>query len=273
MTILATDDKMTDYVKNRNYRQYSGVRETYYISKDQRVYYKFRNLDTLYFLDYDSDTATVLSISRPTTKKNIAGFECNSIIIKTAAATRNYFYATALHASPLNNNGTRLSADELFVKETESIWLSCFEDGATYTLSHTAIKVESKVIDDKVFELPQLPQKKFEVATVLQEPVFAKAGGWNKYLQAAVNPDIAARYIKLPKGEDLVTQSPVVAFKVSETGQVLDARVMNPKEVHPRVADEAVRVVMEARGWKPATIYGEKISYWQKQTITFQVGK
>jgi len=273
MTILATSDKMTDYIKNGNYHQSSGVCETYYITKDQKIYLKFRSLDTLYYLNYDSDTASVLSISRTAVKKNIAEYECNNIIIKTSKTTRNYFYAPALPVTPGSNTDNKLDADEVFVKETKSIWLSCFEDGETYTLSHTATKVESKLIDDKFFELPQLPQKKFDLATVLQEPVFSRSGGWNKYLQSAVNPDIASKYLKLPKGEDLATQSPIVAFKVSETGQVLDARVMNPKEVHPKIAEEAVRIVMESRGWKPATIYGEKISYWQKQAITFQVGK
>lgn len=273
MTILATGHTMTDYIRNGNYHQSSSACETYYIQKDRKIYLKFRSLDTLYFLDYDADTASVVSISRPATKQSIAGYDCNSIVIKTSATTRTYFYAPTLPVTPANNTNEKLTTDEVFVKETKSIWLSCLEDAETYTISHTATKVQPTLIEDKFFELPQLPRKKFELATVLQEPVFSKAGGWNKYLQTAVNPDIAPKYIKIQKGQDIGTQSPVVAFKVSETGQVLDARVMNPKEVHPKIGEEAVRIVMESRGWKPATIYGEKISYWQKQTITFQVSK
>ena len=74
MTILATGNTMTDYIKNGNYHQSSGVCETYYIRADQKIYLKFRNLDTLYFLNYDYDTASVLSISRSAIKKNIVGF-------------------------------------------------------------------------------------------------------------------------------------------------------------------------------------------------------
>ena len=67
-------------------------------------------------------------------------------------------------------------------------------------------------------------------------------------------------------------QQAIVSFVVSETGNALNIIVLNKKEVHPKLADEAVRVV-SASHWHPATAFGEKISYRMAQAITFQVTK
>jgi predicted N-acetyltransferase YhbS len=41
----------------------------------------------------------------------------------------------------------------------------------------------------------------------------------------------------------------------------------------PKLAEEEIRVISESRGWKPATVYGEKINYYLKQRITFSLSK
>lgn len=272
-TMLAVDDMMTDYIKQGNYRLSSPVRESYYINKDKRMYLKFKNIDTLYYLDYNSDTTKVIAVTRPADQKNIAGFVCNSIIIKTSDATRTYLYAPALYMNPAYDKENLLSNFNVYTKETSSLWLSTIEDAPAFSVTYNATNVQQQTIDDAIFDLPALPLKEFSIATLMKDAEFSRPGGWNKYIIANVNAQVGARYIKIPKGEKGAIQTPIVKFMISETGQVLQAHVINKSDVHPKVAEEAIRVVMEASGWKPATIYGQKISSWLQQPFTFQVEK
>jgi hypothetical protein len=59
---------------------------------------------------------------------------------------------------------------------------------------------------------------------------------------------------------------------VSETGNVYNASVMNKRDVHPKLAEEAIRVVNISH-WLPATVFGDAIPYKLQQPITFQVVK
>ena len=272
-TILATGDNLVAWIKQGNYRQSSGACDVYYINKDQRVYYKFKSLDTLYYIEYNYDTNKVINFSKEKEQLQIAGYTCNIITIQTSGGTRKYSYSPLLHINPEYDKQNTSGNYNLYIKETESVWLRSEDDAPNYNVSQTATKVEKKDVDDHVFDLPRLPQKGFVPSTLIKEPEFAKYMGWNKYLQTTINTEVGAKYIKIPKGESGATQTPLISFMISETGQVLNAKVENAREIHPKVAEEAIRVVMESRGWKPATVYGEKINFWLKQGITFQVSK
>jgi len=104
-------------------------------------------------------------------------------------------------------------------------------------------------------------------------PEFTRTGGWQKYLQANLNGQLASKYIKIPKGEETGSQQIMVRFLVNEYGRVSSAEVLNKKEVNAKLAEEALRVVNESPTWKPATFLGEKIIFWFKLPITFQVSK
>src|SRR5580693_8522739 len=57
-------DKLTIDIKNGNYKRVLGFTEEYYIPKDKKAYVKFKKIDTLYYLDYDSDTTRPVHITK-----------------------------------------------------------------------------------------------------------------------------------------------------------------------------------------------------------------
>lgn len=272
-TILAMGDNMTIYIKKGNAKQSTTAADLYFIAARQIAYFKFKKVDTLYYLDYSSDTSALISVTKEKEQKNIAGFACNQLTIKSTSGTKKYFYATALYLNPEYDKNNKLNNYNAFVKETESVWLGYNEETETYNLSHTATKVEQKPLDDNVFELPKLPEKIFSYETAVKNPEFARPGGFSKYLEKNVDGSLGAVYIKIPKGEKTVQQTVYVSFMVTEYGEVQNVKVENKKEVHSRLAEEAVRVVSTSGRWRPATIYGEKISYYLKVPITFNVSK
>ncbi len=266
-------DKKTTYIKSGNYRQSSGFTEVYYINKDQKVYYKFKNVDTLYYLDYASDTSKVIGISRPKEQQKIMGFQCNSIVLKSNSGTTKYFFSPQLRQNPAYDKDNTIGNFNVYAKETGSVWLSCYDEANLYSTLHTATKVDDKPIGENIFELPALPQKKFISSEMIREPEFGGNTTWKKYLETKTNNALGSEYIEIPKGESGAIQVVKVSFWVSEKGEVQQVSILNANEIHPKLAEEAIRVVKTSGIWKPATIYGEKIDFVLNQPITFQVYK
>jgi TonB family protein len=270
--ITALPDSDTALVKKGNFRQSSSRKDVYYISEKQKVFFRFKGIDTLYYMDYSDDTSTVLAVTKTTDKKRIAGYDCNSLVIQTSALTSKYYYSPSLYMNPVYNENNKIDQYNVFAKETSSLFLDVEQDAKAFTLKTTCLEVQAEPVDDAVFKLPDLPQKKFSLASFITLPEYAGKEGWLNYLQKNIDANIAAKYLKIPRKENSASQSVMVSFTVSETGGISNITVLNSKEVAPQLADEAIRVVYRSR-WNPATAFGEKIAYKMTQPITFQVTK
>jgi hypothetical protein len=272
--MVAFGNEKTVYFKHGDYKQVSGPYTIYDITKDQRRYYKFNSLDTLYYADYTSDTSILTDISKSEEKRSIAGYECKSITIKSSDATRKYFYAPALYMNPEYDKNDKIGGFDAYTKETSSLYLEITIDNKVYTQKESCTHVQRTEVADSVFKLPVLPLKKYVIEELITPPEFTRTGGWTKYLETSIDKELGLRYINIPKGEEVVSQTVYVKFLVNEYGRVSNAFVENEKEVHRKLADEALRVVNASPPWKPAIAYGsEKTIYWCRVPITFQVSK
>ncbi len=98
-----------------------------------------------------------------------------------------------------------------------------------------------------------------------QEPQFpGGAKGWLTYLQNNLQADVPAKN-NAPKGIYTVT----VSFLVDENGKVSEVKAI--KDPGYGTAAEAVRVIAQGPNWIPATQDGHKVTYRQKQNISFQI--
>lgn len=273
-SMFAMGNESTVFIKQGNYKQVYGAVTTYYIAKDRKVYNKFNNIDTLYFVDYSSDSATIKKITKSGEKKIIAGYECNFITIQSSDATRTYYYAPSLHLNPMYDADDAIGKYNVYLKETSSVYLANTEETETHLVSGTCIKVNQTQLDDSVFKLPSLPQKKFVVQELITAAEYTKPGGFEKFLKLNINNELGAKYLKLRRGEDSVSQQVIVRFMVNENGKVMNAFVVNKKEVNPKLAEEALRVVSSSPLWKPAVIYNrDNTVYWLQVPIIFVVTK
>jgi Gram-negative bacterial TonB protein C-terminal len=271
--LLATTDRLTVFVKEGNYFRSSGFCDEYYIPKKERVYLKFKTIDTLYYLDYSYDTSSLLSVEKLNQMKTFAGQKCNSILIKTSGGTEKYFYAPALYINPEYDRNNKIGRYDIYTKETSSVWLASYKETEKYSLTYESSRVEAKKIDESVFTLPKLPEKKFSLESISKAPEFTGSGGWIKYISTSIDPTIGAKYVKVKKGEQVGTVTVIVKFLIDEFGIVSKVEVVNRKEVHPKLAEEAMRVISSSPIWTPATIYGQKTIHWFKQPIIFQTEK
>jgi len=272
-TMLGLGEKLEVTIKGGNIRRTTSYGDEYYIQQKQRVYLKFKGIDTLYFLDYAADTSQVIRIEKPADQKDIAGIDCKALIITKANSVSKYFYAPSLYLDPAFNKDNKIGRFDVFAHETSSVWLGHTEESRSYTLTHLCTAIKQTTIDDAVFNLPVLPEKKFTYEAVSSPARFAGSGGWNKYLQVNLNSEVATKYLKIPRDQNSATQTVIVDFFVDEQGQISNVQALNKKEVHPKLAEEAIRVVTESPRWKPATAFNTKIPQRVTQPVVFQVMK
>lgn len=271
--IMVLGDSMRVSIKNGNYRQHSGNSEIYYIAKKERIYVKFRGIDTLYYREYDSDTSTVTDILKTGESRNITGYACKAISIVTPATTRKYYYSPDIYMDPTPDLNDRVGRYDVFAKETSSLCLEEQDETKSYLLTTTCTRLQQEVINDSIFQLPSLPEKKFTIEAISISAEYKGSSGWIRYLQTHMNADLGVKYIKLHRGESMATQTVMVGFIIDESGKITNVKVLNKDEVHPKLAEEAVRVISESPSWRPATILGERVKFWFKQPLTFAVTK
>lgn len=269
--VVSMGDKLTVAVKEGNYRQTSEYSDTYIIRKDKKEYFKFRKLDTLYYLDYSWDTSRVTAILRSDSSFKVNNYDCKAITIKTATVSRRYYYSNSLLLNSEYDKENTIGHYNDYSREAGAVYLGSRTDLSFGYEILNCVRVEQKPIDDHVFDLPALPLKKLDPSTAFVSAHFpGKDGAWLKYLQSNLNGEIALKYLKVPKGHDEASEQVIVQFLVSDDGMISHIQVLNKNEVHARLAEEAVRVIRESPRWVPGTVFGETISGSIKQPIIFK---
>lgn len=271
--VLATGGTQTVDCKNGNYRQVNPYVEQITIAKDKKTYVKFPKLDTLYYVDFSTDTSGLLGIQKTDSVFMVAGYSCKAITVRTANYTHRYYYTDKLRNNPVLEMENTIGYNHVRARETgAAVYLWERSDYWAGIVTDSCVQVEQKSIDDHVFDLPALPMKKFDPTTLQSIPRFpGKDGAWLKYLQSNLDPNIAAKYVKLPKDQQQAQVIVQVEFIVSEDGSISDIQVVNKKDVHPKLAAEAVRVIEESPRWVPAQFYGQKIKRSVRQSVVFAV--
>lgn len=271
--ILGYGEQAVISIKQGNYLRQSGIITEYQDPQLEKSFIKVQGIDTLFYLNYSSDSAKIENVLKKEEVKKIAGYDCKSIIIKSSKVTRQYYYAPLLYLDPKHDKNNKLGQFDEYVKQTSSVYLSVIEDFESFTYSINAISVEQKKIDDLAFKRPDLPVVLYDEKYFIKAPEFGRSIGWSKYLNTSLNAELGAKYIKIPKGEKEASVTVMVQFIVNRNGELEDIKVENKKDVHPKLAEEAIRVIKDSGRWKPATWFGEKINQAMKQPIIFVVVK
>lgn len=77
---------------------------------------------------------------------------------------------------------------------------------------------------------------------------------YNKFLQKNLDADLGPKYLKVKRRDSIAQQTVEVEFFVTKTGAVTDVKPLNARFCHPKLVDEAVRVIENSNRWIPAEI-------------------
>ena len=273
--VLTVGDLLTVTIKDGNYKFSTEYADTYIIKDDRKEYIKFRKIDTVFYLEFDSDTDRVTGIVRNNTVVEVGGYPCKGVTIETSKVSRQYYYSTTLRTNPEDDNYDMLAQAELYSTETGGGLKMWTRTDYPYAIEvDSCIRVESRRVSDAVFRLPDLPiSALFSAPRILFPRFLGGDSAWKAWVGATVDPKLAERYVKVQKGEKEAWETVILEFAVAEDGTVSDIRVANRDEVNPRLAEEAMRVMRLSPKWVPATFYGETVKWTCQQGIEFDVGK
>ncbi|PWT97568.1 MAG: hypothetical protein C5B52_13555 [Bacteroidetes bacterium] len=274
-TLMGVGDEMTCYIKKGFMKQVSGFATNYYIASEKRIYTKFDKIDTLYYRDFDSDTSLLLDSKKTDGVRTVCNISCNSFMLKTHAYKSSYYYTVQYRTDPNDGIENSVAHYNEFIKACGgSLWLMSIFENPAGILTDSCTKIEKRKLDDAIFKLPDLPKKDF-TKTKFSTPVKFPGGQneWINYLSKSINSKIAAQYVSLPKGEPSASVRLMVGFIINENGQTSEIEILNEEPVHPKLAEEAIRVIRESPNWIPATVYGENVTAAFKQPITFRVDR
>ena len=111
-------------------------------------------------------------------------------------------------------------------------------------------------------------------------PVFVKVevessfpGGqaaWAKYLQSTLNVDKVVK-AAAPRKAKYWHQTAYVRFLIDKDGKIVEAVVVNAKELHTAVVEEALRVILGSPKWNPGYQLGKPVRSYRTQPLTFSV--
>ena len=271
--VMAEGEVMTVICKNGNFRRTSKYGDEITHFRDKKTYIKFPRLDTLYYLDFPPDTAAGVTVLKTDSIFKVNNFDCKAITLRTPTSSSRYYYTASLLNDPSLAKDYTLGNYNVYARETGgSVYLWLRTEYSIGTTTDSCVSITEKAIDDHTFDLPALPLKKIDFASMQSGPRFpGKEGAWQKYLQANLNSQLGIKYIKLAKDQQSASVTVNVEFVVAKDGSISDIQVLNKKEVHPKLAGEAVRVVQDSPRWLPAQAYGQPINGSVRQSITFSV--
>jgi TonB family protein len=275
LLLAANGDRLIVTLKNEMIKQTLGLSDIWYMGKSKKVYVKIKNIDTLYFRDYSSDSSKVTDIIKSESVSIIQGLPCKSITLKRENSTSRILYTDALQFNTEYEKDNTLDNLNVLIRETgTAMWLYYKTDYKGASITDSCLHVDQSPVDDQIFDLPALPQKNLSGASLVRIARFR--GGenvWMRYLKNNLNSSVSVRYIKIPKGEKDASVKVLVRFIVSEDGSVSNIEVTNKGDVDSHLANEAMRVIRESPPWEAATIYGVKTKMSVSQPIVFSLTK
>ena len=98
---------------------------------------------------------------------------------------------------------------------------------------------------------------------------------WSQYLRSNLKSSLGRKYINIPKGESSAKATVIVSFDVNKYGKIdsVMADSLAIVTIHPKIVEEALRVIRESPQWKPAWQNGKNVRYKARQMITFVANK
>ena len=153
--------------KNGSFIQWpnGGSIEYHYFNRAlNKIFYKFRDVDTLLFQDYSklsSELDSVLSVTTIANVDTVLGRVCNRLVLKTRKMTLSFNYDPALAINPDWYKNTLGGYYNIIYANTKAVFLQFVIEGEGFISKGTATEIIQKTIPDTDFpNVDKLPKQK-----------------------------------------------------------------------------------------------------------------
>lgn len=145
------------YIKNGDYKAVTNgniVQWQLYINRDNKLYNKMSNSETLYWVDGDSKYDSVVNIRLTKNATEILGYKCDELVVTCRTGTQTYYFNSKLKldAKLFANHKYGNWCD--YVKSANAVPLKMIIDSPEVTMESVATEVTPMKLEDKEFQLP-----------------------------------------------------------------------------------------------------------------------
>lgn len=145
------------FIKEGEYKSITNgtfVQWQQYSNKDNKLYTKMANTETLLWNDGSIQGDEVLKVEVNKKVTEILGYKCDEVILTCKSGVQKYYFNTKLSVK------TKLFVNHKFgnwfdyLSKSNALPLKSIIDTAQFTLESTATEVKPSKLDAKMFELP-----------------------------------------------------------------------------------------------------------------------
>jgi hypothetical protein len=145
-------------IKGGNYRSNVNgalLQWQLYNNKDNKIYSKMSNSETIFYRDAGTNPDSVLKVEVNKDVTDILGYKCDEVILTCKSGIQKYYFNSKL--------GVDVSLYSLhlfgnwyeYLKVAKALPLKSIMDNAQFTLVSIATEVKEMKLDDKEFQLPE----------------------------------------------------------------------------------------------------------------------
>ena len=124
-----------------------------YVNKDNKLYNKMSNSETLLWNDGAVNADQVLKAEVHKAVTTIAGYECDEIVLTCKTGIQKYYYSSKLGVDPELFANHKFGNWYDFVSRSKALPLKMVVDNGQFTLESTAKEVRSEKLDKQLFSL------------------------------------------------------------------------------------------------------------------------
>lgn len=145
-------------IKNGDYKSTTNgtmVQWQLYVQKDNKLYSKIANSDTLLYNEGGTNPDEVLNVEVKKNAETVLGLPCDEVILTCKSGTQKYYYNSKLNVDTSLFTGHLFGNWYDYLKVSKALPLKTVVENPQFTLTSTATEVKDMKLDDKEFQLPE----------------------------------------------------------------------------------------------------------------------
>ncbi len=161
-------------IKDEQFNEMMGTRQEYYIKDgsyksvlngtfsqfqlyknvDNKLYWKFASLDTLYWIDGKSNKDEIVNLEFLNQKEEILGHECAAILIESRGGKTTYFFTNKYSVDPSLYQGHKYGNWYALLEKSKSVPLKLVMETPQFKLVSVAVEIKQTTLSTDDFKLP-----------------------------------------------------------------------------------------------------------------------
>lgn len=125
-----------------------------YVNKDNRLYDKMANSETLLWNDAAVNADEVMKAEVNKNVTNILGYTCDELVLTCKSGIQKYYFSSKLAVDPQLFINHKFGNWYDFLSRSKSLPLKMVVDNGQFTLESTATEVKEMKLEQPLFDLP-----------------------------------------------------------------------------------------------------------------------